>query len=73
MRSKWSLAAVLFLFLLLGVVACRTPSLPTAGAEQAAAAPAATDLIDLKSMAQLQADFNEDSGRPRLLLILAPL
>ncbi len=32
----------------------------------------AAGLADLESIGQLQAKFNEDAGRPRLILLLSP-
>lgn len=56
------------LFLASGVLAACTNHrwlpLPTEGA--------VTTLTDLTAMSQLQAKFNQDQGRPRLILLVSP-
>ena len=66
-RSKWWALAVLSLFLAAAAVACRNQATPAA-----IVAPESASLTDLESIEQLQTAFNEDSGKPRLLMILAP-
>lgn len=67
-RGKWPTLTALFLFLLVAGVACQfQAALDTAPLSKRPA------LTDLESIEQLQNAFNEGSGRPRLLMILAPL
>ena len=67
-RSRWLILAVLSFFLMVAATACRNQTLPAA-----AVTSERLVLTDLESIEQLQAVFNEDSGKPRLLMILAPL
>ena len=73
-RSKWLILTAFSLFLTLFAAACQSQALPASSL--APAAPLAPDgpvLTDLESIEQLEAAFNKDAGRPRLLMILAPL
>ncbi len=56
------------LFLMLVTVACGNLT----SASNSASSPGQS-LTDLESIEQLQTDFNEDGGNPRLLMILSPL
>jgi hypothetical protein len=67
-RSKWPTLIPFLLFLILGATACSNQAFPAA-----AIAPESNALIDLESIEQLQKEFNENAGKPRLLMILAPL
>lgn len=67
-RSKWIVLTLVALFSIVGAVACRNLDLSAASVE-----PESAVLTDLESIEQLRAAFNEDAGRPRLLMILAPL
>ena len=67
-RSKWPTLIASLFFLVLVATACRNQAFPAA-----AIVPESDVLIDLESIEQLQAEFNEDAGKPRLLMILAPL
>jgi hypothetical protein len=73
-------AACLAVFVVLAVwVSWSTPPAGPAGKAPAtvtlapgAARPAGLTVTDVHDVAQLQARFNADQGRPRLLLALAP-
>ena len=67
-RRKWLVLTALSLFLMVTIVACRNQA-PLA----AVVAPQTSVLTDLESTEQLRATFNDDTGKPRLLMILAPL
>jgi hypothetical protein len=67
-RTKWPVLVALSLLLMAIMVACSNQGPPAV----AAARPEPT-LTELESIEQLQALFNEDTGKPRLLMILAPL
>jgi len=67
-HRKWPILITFSLFLIVGAVACRNQVVPAA-----VVAPESAVLTDLESIEQLEVAFNEDSGRPRLIMILAPL
>lgn len=73
---KSPIACLMLLFVLL-LVSCGTPpattSFPTARAAlpQATATPAPT-LTDLHSPDDLKARFNQDTGVPRIILLVSP-
>ena len=57
------------------VLACwLTAALPllACGTGEAAEPEALTGLRDLKNVEELQAQFNEDAGKPRIVLLVSP-
>lgn len=63
-KRRWLVPILLALLLVLGANACRLRPEPPPDAE--------ARLADLAALDQLQAAFEQDGGKPRLLLILAP-
>ena len=71
-RSKAILISLVSVLVLL-LVGCRTPSpfaaVPSTPVDEQ---PIEAILTDLETIDQLQTQFNNDAGKPRLLMILAP-
>ena len=63
----WMLSAVLALAL----VGCGHPSAVSVPWERSAP-PAGLTLTDLHGIADLQTAFNQDAGRPRLIMLVSP-
>jgi hypothetical protein len=68
-RRAWSNLLVALLALV--VVACGHPAAVTLPWDRPAP-PAGISLTDLQSIGDLQAVFNRDAGKPRLIMLVSP-